>query len=310
VAFIYSNNVAYFSCFALVSLGITSLFQTNYNLDRIKITSLAFTEAHAEHPTKMRFLIENKSSQPSYQLEFHIDNKNQNYHELAKNNQVITKTVVLPVIGPNETREIEFTLVFNERGYHTLPTLIANTIFPFGLFKSWKIKESNELILIYPSKKGILPLPIFGYTDVGEQTEIQITKQRGNDFYGHRSYQSNDSYRHIDWKAFARNNKLNIKLFDNEDHGAQLIAWSQTQSLNDVEKRISQLTQWINHCQKQRLDFVLMMPDWMSETGHSPTQILSCYKYLALFQKTEAPIVKNQFINFKKAYSILKGFNT
>lgn len=285
VAFIYNNNVAYFSCFALVSLGITSLFQTNYNMDRIKITSLLFTENHAEHPTSMKFLITNKTNQSSYHLEFHIDSKNIKKKMNSNTADVVSKKVEIPFLGPKETIEIEFMITFNERGYQKPPPIIALTFFPFGLFRSWKVKRHTEEVLVYPAKKGTLTLPGAGALGSGEQMEKFMQIQYGQDFYGHRSYQSNDSYRHIDWKAYARAKKLNIKLFDSEAQAVQLISWRQTHTLKDTESRVSQLTQWVSLCHKQRIDFILDMPEWQSPVGHTSTHLTECYYHLALFQK-------------------------
>lgn len=282
VAFIYNNNVAYFSCFALVSLGITSLFQTNYNMDRITITPLQFAENHAEHPTSMKFLITNQTNQASHHLEFHVDSKNKKNTTTL---DVINKKTEVPYLGPKETVEIEFILTFNERGYQSPPSITAMTFFPFGLFRSWKIKRPTEIVLVYPAKKGALTLPGAGALGAGQQVETFTHQQSGQDFYGHRSYQSNDSYRHIDWKAYARAKKLNIKLFDSEAQGVQLISWRQTHHLKDLEARVSQLTQWVSQCHKQRTDFILEMPDWQSPIGHSSSHLTDCYEYLALFQK-------------------------
>lgn len=287
VAFIYNNNVAYFSCFALVSLGITSLFQTNYNMDRIKITSLLFTENHAEHPTPMKFLITNQTNQSSHHLEFHIDSKNTKKKPTTSTTVMVSKKIEIPYLGPKETLEIEFMITFNERGYQMPPSITALTFFPFGLFRSWKVKRHAEDVLVYPAKKGTRTLPSAGALGSGEQIEKFMQKQYGQDFYGHRSYQTNDSYRHIDWKAYARAKKLNIKLFDTEAQGIQLISWRQTHGLKDIESRVSQLTQWVSLCHKQRIDFILDMPEWQSSLGHSSAHLSECYQHLALFQKVK-----------------------
>lgn len=295
VAFIYNNNVAYFSCFALVSLGITSLFQTNYNMDRITITPLQFAENHAEHPTSMKFLITNQTNQASHHLEFHIDTKNIKKNSTANTVDVAKTKIEIPYLSPKETVEIEFMITFNERGYQSPPSITAMTFFPFGLFKSWKIKRPTEIVLVYPAKKGALVLPSIGALGTGQQVETFTHQQSGLDFYGHRPYQSNDSYRHIDWKAYARAKKLNVKLFDSEAQGIQLISWRQTHHLKDLETRVSQLAQWVDQCHKQRKDFILEMPDWQSPIGHSRSHLTDCYEYLALFRKG-AHSKKNDFL--------------
>lgn len=319
IAFIYNNNIAYISCFALVSLGITSLFQTNFNMERIKITLLPMGEVHAEHPYTLRFLVENTSNQASHQLLLTLENtesvqtqtdsemKNTSGHFLKTQGSVISEKLVeliqsqkeIQYLAPKETREVEFSILFKKRGFQTLPSLVAETTFPFGLFRSWKSKISRESLLIYPAKKGILPLPLIGTNNSGDQTLNHYHHQRGNDFYGHRSFQRNDSFRHIDWKAYARNQKLNIKLFDSEFQRAQAISWNQTQTLADTESRISQMAQWISICEKQKRNFVLEMPDWSLATVNASSPISQCYEYLALFRNNESSPNRFSSLPFK-----------
>ncbi len=297
VAFIYNNNVAYFCCFALVSLGITSLFQTNYNMDRIKITPLAIPETHAEHPVSLRYLVENSSHQPSYHFDCFLDAKNKSPRLSTDSQFSINKRINISHLKPKDTLEIEFPIIFNERGYHPLPTLVIEATFPFGLFKSWKLQRSTEKALIFPAKKGNLPLPTIGSSQYGDLIQEFVKQERGAEFYGHRPHQHNDSYRHVDWKAYARANKLIIKLFDNEEQGLQILSWNQTQSLGDLEQRISQITQWISLCQKQKKEFILEMPGWTQTSSSTKSSYSECYRFLALFQRNPSDHPQNSESN-------------
>jgi uncharacterized protein (DUF58 family) len=42
------------------------------------------------------------------------------------------------------------------------------------------------------------------------------TRGRGLEFADHRPYASGDDFRHIDWKAYKRLNRLLLRLFDEE----------------------------------------------------------------------------------------------
>ncbi len=272
VAFIYNNNAAYFSCFMLVGLGIIAMFQTNFNMDRIKLSILPVSEVNAEHPIQFRILLENKSTQPVYQLSFRLRDSDQS-----------DQIVEVAQVFPKETTEVAFTTTFPKRGYHFPPTVIGETRFPFGLLRSWKILRPTELILVYPAKKGNLTLPFAGAVGQSDLDATMKAPERGQEFLGHRPYQNSDSLRQIDWKAYARNQKLNVKLFENDDKGTQLLSWNSTSPSADAETRISQLAQWIGVCQRQKLNFILEIPQWRSKTDQSLKHIDECLTKLATY---------------------------
>lgn len=279
VAFIYNNNISYFSCFTLVSLGIITLFQTNYNMHRIHFTVLNLSDIHAEQVCSLRILLENKTSVASHFIHVHFDSKQKNiaFKDLSQ------EKIEVRHIGPNEKIEIELSLIFTQRGYQKLPRLVLETRFPFGFLRSWKWIQTSQPILVYPSKKGNLPLPrdtMEGDESLYDKNKIHL---RGQDFQGHRPYQDSDSIRNIDWKAYARIQKLNVKLFDNENLGSQYLSWKSTQSLPQIEERISQLTQWVYLCQRKRMEFLLELPNWKSPLSDTQQHIQECYRHLALY---------------------------
>lgn len=273
VAFIYNNNAAYFSCFMLISLGIIAIFQTNFNMDRVRFHLLPLSDVHAEHPASLGVLIENKSTQPVFQLSFKLRNSDQ--------------VIEVAHIAPKESIEISFTTVFPHRGYHLPPIIAGETRFPLGLLRSWKLFRPTESALVFPAKKGTLTLPFTGTEGQSDLENKMKAPERGQDFLGHRPYQMSDSLRQIDWKAYARNQKLNVKLFENEDKGTQLLAWNSTSAAADIETRLSQLAQWIGVCQRQKLNFVLELPHWRSRAYHSSKHIAECLTQLATYNLSE-----------------------
>ncbi len=283
VAFIYGNNIAYASCFMLVSLGIVTIFQTNFNVHRVSIKTLPIIDDHAEHPVSFKILLENKSSLPSFQIQIRLEQtKNDRKNSVLKD--VSQEVILINQLGANQKKEVELSLIFTRRGFHKPPIVVVESYFPLGLLRSWKWIHPTEPILIYPAKKGILPLPQSATEGGGNLLEKLKTPHTGQEFIGHRPYQTSDSLRKVDWKAFSRNQKLNVKLFDSEEVGAYLLNWESTNSLKDTEARVSQLTQWINLCQRKKVDFVLQLPQWQSSCGHSSDKVRECYQQLALFR--------------------------
>ena len=269
VAFIHNNNVVYFASFMLISLGIVTMFQTNFNMDRIKISTLPTGEIHAETTTTIKVLIENRSTQPVYQIKIKLRNTE--------------PQIELSTLGPKQKVEVDLIHIFKTRGYHWPPIVVAETRFPFGLLKSWKLFRPSTQVLVYPEKKGFLILPRVSSEGEEDLNFAEKNLTRGEDFIGHRPYQSNDSIRQIDWKAFARNQKMNIKVFENENHGTQLISWNSTSINEGIENRISQLALWVHICQQQKLNFILELPIWKSKSDHSSKHLEECFYQLAMY---------------------------
>lgn len=270
VAFVHNNNAAYFAGFMLTSLGLITMFLTHFNMERLTIALLPSSEIHAEHPTGLRILLENKASQPVYQILVRTRDSDQPQE--------------VPVIAPKHSQEIEVFHTFAHRGFQTPPTVIVETTFPFGLLKAWKILRPTEKLLVFPARKGLLILPNAG--DQGEQDtqSSRLQLETGQNFIGHRPFQSRDSFRQIDWKAYARNQKLHIKVFENDEHGTQLLSWRYTNPGDDPELRICQLAQWVGVCQRQRLHFILETPNWKSKPDVTQKHVEECFTHLALWE--------------------------
>jgi uncharacterized protein (DUF58 family) len=100
---------------------------------------------------------------------------------------------------------------------------------------------------------------------------------------GHRPFTNHDSFRHIDWKAYARHQKLNIKLFESEDRGTQILSWVSTNPALSVEDRLSQLALWVDLCAHHKFSFVLDLPHWRSAADHTGAHVKECLTQLALF---------------------------
>ncbi len=292
VAFIHNNNIVYFCAFMLTSLGITTMFHTNFNMDRVFVKILPFAKTHADHPTTMRVSLENRSNQAAYQISLSLRDP----HQLGSG-----ASFDVPVLGANQHLEIEIPIVFKKRGHHWPPKVVAETRFPFGLLRSWKVIPPTETILVYPSAKGSRVLPTTSGLGNQEAYADLAQSQQGQDFTGHRPYQSSDSLRHIDWTAFARQQKLNVKLFEQDHHGTQLLSWMATNPKDDIETRLSQLTLWIEICHQNRRHFYLELPHWKSSECETTQQFEDCLRQLAEF-----PTDTNTFHRIKTPIEILR----
>ncbi len=97
-----------------------------------------------------------------------------------------------------------------QRGLLTLDSFEITTRHPFGLFRAWAYLNMNIRCVVYPkpSPRGLPPPPL--ETDTGG---AQDTVRGDEDFAGLRAFHPGDSPRRIAWKAYAREQGLQVKVF-------------------------------------------------------------------------------------------------
>jgi hypothetical protein len=95
---------------------------------------------------------------------------------------------------------------------------------------------------IYPEPAGSTILPDFRSS--ANEAPAPTGRKSGDDFAGVRPYLPGESWRHVDWKAFARGRPLSVKQFAGGD-GIEL--WLDGAELAEMplESRLSQISLWV-----------------------------------------------------------------
>jgi uncharacterized protein (DUF58 family) len=105
-------------------------------------------------------------------------------------------------------------LVCSKRGYTRLGPISVTSGDIFGFYpRTAFFRTSDEVIIyprIYPVKRLILPSP----TPLGESISNIRLFQDPTRACGLREYRPNDSLRHVHWKASARHQQLQIRVFE------------------------------------------------------------------------------------------------
>jgi uncharacterized protein (DUF58 family) len=140
------------------------------------------------------------------------DNKNAPANPVPR---ILDRPVYFPHIPHGHTARQSIELTFPRRGVYRQDALGLRTKFPFGfLQKTRRVSSTLEAVVyprIQPTEEFYEVLPLV----TGELESYQ--RGRGNDLYAIRDYQSNDSARHVDWKASARTGALQVKEYARED---------------------------------------------------------------------------------------------
>jgi uncharacterized protein (DUF58 family) len=129
--------------------------------------------------------------------------------------------VYFPYIAAEQRVQQSVQLQFPKRGVYKQEFLDLRTRFPFGFVeKSRRLNPAVETIVypaIEPAGGAYQELAL-----VSGELESYL-RGRGQDLYAIRAYQRSDSARHVDWKASAKRNALQVREFTREDERRVLL---------------------------------------------------------------------------------------
>lgn len=143
------------------------------------------------------------------------------------------------------------------RGLTRVPTLMAETRFPLGLFRAWTVWRPAAQVLVYPRPEHP-PVPLPSAQAV-PGTSRAARAVDGGEFDGVRSYRRGDALRRVVWKKAAKTGEL-VSRDTSESANRQLWLDFESTSLANVEARLSRLAAWTLVAEQTGLAFGLRIP--------------------------------------------------
>jgi uncharacterized protein (DUF58 family) len=259
----YANNLALGLTFLLGSLGLTAMHYCQRNLAGVRICSAACEPVFAGQQASFRIAVENLAPLPRHELVI------ANEHGSAEPARV----------EPDGRTVLEIKMPAVRRGYLELDQFEILTRYPFGMFRAWAYLNLKVRCIVYPrpSDGGTPPPPL--ETDTGGAQD----QARGDeDFAGLRRFHPGDSPRHVAWKAYAREQGLQVKVYAGTAVTSHLFDWHRLEGL-DPEARLSQLCRWIEDAHAAGHAFGLRLPDSELPPNIGPAHRERCLTALALF---------------------------
>lgn len=166
------------------------------------------------------------------------------------------------------------------RGWHAVPTLRAETRFPFGLFRAWTLWRPSARVLAWPAlERPPAPLPATR-ARIGESPHRRPAE--GGEFDGVRAYRRGDALRRVVWKKAAKTGELVSR---DTSVAAQQELWLDYQglALADAEQRLSRLAAWVVAAERAGLPHGLRLPGVELEPGHGDAHRQRALEALALW---------------------------
>lgn len=259
----YNNNLGYILTFLLASLTVVTILMTYRNLIFLRIGPALSIPVFAGKPSLIPVQIDNQQYSTRVAIEYHLP-----------------KTQ--PVIGDitaNADTTIHLPITFAHRGMQPLPRFILATTFPLEFFRAWSHVELQQSVLVYPQPGNDKALPQLSEGGkVGEQHQ-----GRGDDeFEGLRNYQVGDSFYRVHWKSAARHHVLQTKHYIGSTNSEVWLNWADSR-FTDIEKRISQLTQWVLLAANTGIPYGLRIPGVEYALSSGLPHRNNCLKALALY---------------------------
>lgn len=276
----YNNSLGHLLCFLLVGLGQVAMHHSHRNIKHLSLTVTALDPVFYGQSAQFRLTTNNTKPQASFQLEVrHKISTKKSRLPFIKRYQSLQ---LLDKVDGHSNHTSTLTIPTQKRGWQLLNTLSVTSSYPLGLFQCWTLFDTSAQVLVYPQAKGKKPLPINAETG----QEVRKHEQQGeDDFAGLRSYREGEALHRVAWKAMARDDQMRSKQFSSPQGRELLFRWEDVADINDTEKKLSQLSQWICQAEQQSDRYGLILPHTEVAASHGPSHQHHCLKLLALFDE-------------------------
>lgn len=260
----YANNLGFLLTFLLAGLGLVAIIHTWRNLLGLELTPGRVEPVFAGQQACFAIHLTNRrrGTRPGIQL------------------QIKGYSPVLMDLAGKSTGSLTLCIPAEHRGELSLGRFSVSTRYPLGLLRAWSYVELDVHCLVYPA-----PGPRMPPSEVPSYTQSQ-SGDRGvgaDDFVGLRQYRPGDSPRHINWKAFAREQGIQTKIFGGDRSERIWLDWNMLPG--EAETRLSCLCRGILDACDQELEYGLRLPgnEIQPERGQNHRHL--CLAALARFGK-------------------------
>ncbi|RRQ21962.1 DUF58 domain-containing protein [Thiohalobacter thiocyanaticus] len=258
----YNNNLVFALTFLLAGVGVMAMLQTWRNLAGLRLQLAAAAPVQCGRPAR-------------FTLTARADERRTGLVLDANGGEPVGFDV--PAAAP---ARVELAVPTRRRGWVGPGRVRLFTRYPLGLFHCWTHVNIRARTWVWPVPAETARPPPQGRRRPSEDG----TQGRGqDDFRGFRTYHPGDSLRLVDWKAYAREQGLQVKEFGG-DRSEEY--WLDFASLAepDTEVRLRRLTRWVLELDRDQQGYGLRLPGEAIPLGRGAAQRERCLKALALFE--------------------------
>lgn len=260
----YQLNLGYVLTFLLCGAGLASMHQTHANLRGLTLRVRSPQPVFAGEPAALDIVLDNPGRERSG---IGLGVYRAGHESMA--------WVDAPAQGSGSA---QLRFVPERRGPHALPTLMAESNFPLGLFRAWTLWRPAATVLVYPRpEQSAPPLPAW---ENAPGTSRRTRANSGGEFDGVRAYRRGDPMRQVAWKKSARSSEMVSR--DLGSTASQQLWLPLPAGLgSDLEGQLSRLTAWVLAADRQGLQFGLRLPGLELPCANGESQRRAALQVLA-----------------------------
>jgi len=258
----YNLSLGYVLTFLLAMMGVMSMLHAFRNLAHLEIRAGRADAVFCGDTARFVFRFRNPGTLDRYQL------------NLRQGNGV-------PVsfdVHARQVGEVVFPMAATRRGWLQPGQLTLYTEFPLGLFHAWSYLHFDTSCLVYPKPLPEAALPPGDAPDGAGKRSIA----GDDDFAGLRGYVEGDALPRIAWKAYAREQGLQVKQFSAQAGDELWLDLADTPE-RGIEGKLARMSRWVLDAEAHGLRYGLRLPDGELPAGNGTAQRDECLRRLALF---------------------------
>ncbi len=241
----YQLNLGYALTFLLAGAGLVSMHMTHGTLRGLTLHLRPTAAVFAGDAAVLEVVVHNPGRQRhGLALQF---------HDRGGGGQSFAWCDV--AAGGHES--VHVSLVPEHRGWHSVPMLVLETVFPFGLFRAWTLWRPAARVLAWPRlEQPAPPLPAVA-ASAGDERDHRPGP--GSELDGVRPWRRGDSMRQVAWKKVARSGELVSRETTHSRQTELWLDWAAAQG-GDAEQRLSRLAAWVQAADQAGLACGLRLP--------------------------------------------------
>jgi uncharacterized protein (DUF58 family) len=263
----YQLNLGYALTFLLAGAGLVSMHLTHGNLRRLTLHLRPSSAVFAGEPAL---------------LEVVLTNPGRARHGLAlrfEDRRAHGSTAAWCDATAQGQTSAHISVVPPRRGWHDVPTLVVETVFPFGLFRAWTVWRPAGRVLAWPRPEPVPP-PLPQHTASGGD-ERAARRGSGGELDGVRPWRRGDTMRQVVWKKVARSGELVSRETAGTAQRELWLAWADAAG-GDAEQRLSRLAAWVLVAEREGIDCGLRLPSHELPLGQGEAHRRAALDLLAL----------------------------
>ena len=263
----YQLNLGFVLTFLLAGSGVVSMHVTHATLRGLTLHLRPPAPAHADAAAPLEVVLTNPGA-ARYGIGLRVDAPGAAFGwiDVPERAQAVAHVSFQP----------------GRRGLHEVPTLLAETRFPLGLFRAWALFRPASSVLVWPApERPAAPLPAAHALGGAAAT---ARRSEGGETEGVRAYRRGDPLKLVLWKKAAKHAAGELVSRDTSATvQRQLWLDYQASGAGGAEARLSRLAAWVLAADAGHVDYGLRLPGRELGLAHGAAHRRACLDALALW---------------------------